>query len=84
MDEDPIIIIKNFLQIYGRSTLIFRMKANLFYNKIYSINNDMLLSVFKIISKPNITFIPPKELRHLQFIVCYFLSNFEGSKYSFQ
>lgn len=73
MNEDPLIIIKNFYQIYGRSSLIFRIKADLFYNRIYSINNEMLLSVFNIISKPNITFIPPKELRHLLFIVCYFL-----------
>ena len=75
MNEDPLLIIKNFYQIFGRSSLIFRIKADLFYNRIYSINNEMLLSVFNIISKPNITFIPPKELRHLLFIVCYFLYN---------
>ncbi len=33
MNEEPVSIIRNFYQIYGKSSLIFTIKAELFYNK---------------------------------------------------
>ena len=41
MNEEPVSIIRNFYQIYGKSSLIFTIKAELFYNKKYAINKEI-------------------------------------------
>ena len=85
MNEEPVSIIRNFYQIYGKSSLIFTIKAELFYNKKYAINKEIFFKVFNIIKVKHIDFIPTKELRNLLFIVCYFLYPYsEEAKTIFQ